>query len=254
MVVYSCAREWEAMLTCIYVAWSSKIGHQNIRLELEPIEQYTLFDEYHHVDADADKADKLIDAINQKISPYFYSELVYSSMAYEKDILDNIFHMMILGFNYGTQVLDMVHFRDVMRHKEIRKRLGSEVCRFKEILRFHEIGGNVYVAHIEPKSKLVVALGPAIADRMPSEHWMIIDDIHKEAVIHPKDEPFYLKQLSDLEFERLLETENENDNYTDLWKIFFETIAIKERTNKRCQNNHSPLWARKHAVEFMQTK
>ena len=86
---------------------------------------------------------------------------------------------------------------------------------------------------------------------MPSEHWMIIDDVHREAVIHPKDEAFYMKKLNDFEFNRLLETEQENDGYTDLWKVFFETIAIKERENARCQRNLFPFWTRKHAVEFM---
>lgn len=250
MIVYSCINEWYAMLTCIYEAWSSKNGYKNIRLELEPIEQYTLFDEYHHVDADIDKAESVIQAVNKKISPYFYNKMAYCSMAYEKDVLDNIFHMMILGFTYGTETLNMFHFRDVMRNREISTRLGREICKFKEIIRFHEIENSVYVAHVEPKSKLVVALGPAIEDRMPSEHWMIIDDIHREAVIHPKNEPFYLKQLSDLEFTRLLETEKENDNYTDLWKVFFDSIAIEERTNKRCQDNLMPIWTRKHAIEF----
>ena len=41
-----------------------------------------------------------------------------------------------------------------------------------------------------------------------------------------------------------------DDEYTDLWKVFFETIAIKERTNSKCQNNLFPMWTRTHAVEF----
>ena len=72
MTIYSCEHEWEAMLTCIYDAWASKKGQQNIRLELEPIEQYTLFDEYIHVDADHEKAIKVMDAVNRKISPLFF--------------------------------------------------------------------------------------------------------------------------------------------------------------------------------------
>ena len=96
-----------------------------------------------------------------------------------------------------------------------------------------------------------MAMGPVFADRMPSENWIVVDDIHREAVIHPKDEMFYIKQLNDLEYKNLLETEEANDNFTDLWKVFFETIAIKERHNTRCQNNLFPLWTRKHAVEFL---
>ena len=57
-------------------------------------------------------------------------------------------------------------------------------------------------------------------------------------------------QINDREFARLAQTEEENDEYTDLWKAFFDSIAIKERANEKCQMSHFPLWARKHAVEF----
>lgn len=250
MTYYTCEHTLEAMLSCIYDAWCSKKGHQNIELLLEPIDQYTLFDEYIHVDADMRKVEKVIDAVCRKISPTFYRELVYTYMAYEKHTLDNIYRCMILGFAYGANALKMMQYRDVMTHDQIRIRLGKEINRFQEFMRFHLLEGNVYVAHFEPKSRIAMALGPIFEDRMPSEHWMIIDDIHKEAVIHPKDEPFYLRTLTDQEFHRLLETDNYNDEYTAMWQNFFETIAIEKRKNERCQLNHFPIWTRKHVVEF----
>lgn len=250
MTIYTCRPEWEDMLTCIYEAWSSKKGHSNIRLMLEPIEQYTLFDEYIHVDADSKKAGSVIDAVNMKISPYVYHELALTAMAYEEDVLDNIYRVMILGFHFGPQVLSMLQYRDVVRNREIKLRVTREAQRFQEFVRFHQVSGGVYVAHIEPKSRVCSYLGPVFSDRMPSEHFLIIDDVHREAVVHPKNEPYYMWKLSDEEFERLLETEDANDEYTDMWKVFFNTIAIKERTNPDCQLNHAPLWARKHMVEF----
>ena len=181
-----------------------------------------------------------------------YRELAYASMAYEEEILDLIYRVLLVGFSYGPDVLNMVMYREIMQFNQIRRRLGREVNHFQEFVRFHEVQKGLYVAHIEPKSRLVVALGPIFADRMPSEHFMIIDDIHKEALIHPKDEMYYLKPLNDSEYEQLLKTEEMNDAYTDLWKIFFESIAIRERANEKCQTNLFPLWTRKHAVEFME--
>lgn len=250
MTVFTCAPSWDAMLTCIYTAWASHLGHNNIHLAVEPIEQQTLFDQYIHVDVDAHKAESVMDAVNRKISPHVYHELSYVSMAYEEDTLDTIYRVMILGFSLGRDVLQMVQYKDVMRFQEIRTRLGKEACRFKEVVRFHQVRNSLYVAHVEPKSRIAITLGAAFEDRMPSEHWMIVDDTHREAVIHPKDTPFYLRTLTDEEFSTLLETENENDEYTDLWKVFFDTIAIKERANARCQKTLLPLWTRTHMVEF----
>lgn len=252
MYIFSCEREYDAMLTCIYKAWDSGLGHKNIKLELEPLGQMNLTDTYIHVDTDTELARKVMDAVNTKISPWFYSQLAYASMAYEDDILDLMYRMMLMGFNYGPHATEMVQYGVPMRFKEVRKRLGREINRFQEFSRFHAIG-NTYIAHIEPKSRLVMALGPIFEDRMPSEDWMIIDDVHKEAVVHPKNEQWYLRTFSDEEMESLMRTEDMNDEYTDLWKIFFDTIAIKERTNPRCQNTLFPKWTRKHAVEFMES-
>ena len=250
MTIFTCEPEWEAMLTCIYEAWTSRLGQDNIKLEFEPIEQYSLFEEYVSVQADDTKAYKVSDAVNRKISPFFYDELLYASMSYEKDVLDVIFRVMLLGFHYGESALRMVQYRDVMRFCEIRKRVGGEVHHFREFMRFNQVRHDLYVAHFEPKSRIVAAYAPIFSDRMPSENWVIIDDVHREAVVHESNSQCYIRRLTEEEFNNSLYSESVNDEYTDMWKAFFKTIAIEERTNKRCQDNLFPKWKRKHAVEF----
>lgn len=272
MYIYSCEHNWEAMLTCIYEAWTSRKGHENIKLVFEPIEQFTLLDQYVHVDADEEKAGKVSDAIIKKISPYVYNQLLYTSMACEEDVMDVIYRVMILGFylsnhkmindngrliedsvngtNMAREVLNMVQYKDVMRYRDIYSRVSKEVNMFQEFVRFNQVSKDLYVSHIEPKSRIVVALGPIFEDRMPSENFVIVDDIYKEAVIHMKDNGLVLKHLTDEELLRLKDTEEINDEFTDMWKSFFKTISIKERENPACQRSHAKIWARKHMTEF----
>lgn len=251
MTIYSCAPNWEAMLTCIYVARMSGIGHKNLQLMVEPLEQISFLDDYIHVEPDSALAEKVIEAITRKISPGFYASLAYCSAAYEPETLDTIYRVMLLGFAYGPQALDMLQYREVMRFQQISRRVGREICGFREFTRFHSMPGGAYIAHIEPKSRIVTALAPLFSDRMPSEHWMIADDIHREVIVHPKDSPFFLWNPTEEEFTDLLVSEAANDDYTDLWRAFFDSIAIKERANARCQRNLFPEWMRKHAVEFI---
>lgn len=251
MTVYSCDTDIESVLTCIYRAWADGKGHKNLRLSFSEEAQASLFDEYIHVEADTALAEKVMDAVNRKISPAFYAELIYCSLAFEPDTPDILYRMMLLGFTYGPSALSMSQFRDVMRFQMLKQRLGREIHSFREFLRFHQLPGGGYVAHIEPQSRVVTALAPAFADRMPSEHWMIVDDVHHEAIVHPKDSPFFLWKPNEEEFAELIKTEQNNDEYTDLWCAFFRSIAIEERANARCQQNFFPLWKRKHAVEFI---
>ena len=250
MVIFSCKQELEAMLTCIYEAWASGRGHRNIRLEIEPIGQYSILDEYIHVDGDYKKAESVMRAVLEKISPTFYKEVLGSLGYYEADTLDNAYRMLLLGFKFGISTLNMMNYEVVARNMKIRKAYSREVYRFQEIARFNSLKNGMLVSHIEPRSDILENLEPIFTDRMPSENWMIIDDNRAKTVIHPAGKHSYLRWLNEMEMESLRRSEEENDHYTDLWKLFFNSIAIKERTNHECQMNLFPLWARKHATEF----
>lgn len=250
MTVFTCEDDFEAMLTCIYEAWYSRLGHSNVRLMAEPVEQPNMFDTYIHVNGDADKAMAVADAINLKISPAFYSEIAFCLGACEADALDTVYRVLVLGFKLGPGVLDAYGYDAIARFKAVRIRYGREVSSFIEFVRFTLTGG-VYVAHIEPKSHVLLPVAEHFSDRMPSEHWMIIDDVHREAVIHPCNERYYLRKLSDEEFTRLKATEALNDSFTAMWKVYFNEIAIKERNNPKCQLTHFAKWKRKHVTEFL---
>ena len=250
MRVYSCEPTLEAMLTCIYEAWTSRLGYKNIKLMVEPLTQQELFVEHIHVEADGNKAEKLANACITQISLKFYNDLIYSLMGYEDWRLDNVYHVMLLGFHFGANVLERVQYRDVMLNNQMRTRIGKEMLKFIDFMRFHEVPGGTLVAHFEPKSRIIQGLAPHFADRMPSENWMIVDDVHREAAIHnDKGELFYY-HLNEEELNRLLKTEEFNDEYTELWKIFHRSVAIKHRENSDLQRNLFPLWTRTHAVEF----
>lgn len=249
MTVFSCEREFTAILSCIYVAGKCGLGSENFRLAFEPIEQISLFEQYVHVDADEEKASKVERTIVNMISYEFYGEVMYCTGAYESDTLDAIYRVIALGFKYGPRVLEMYNCPAVARFLEISKRYGSEAHSFREFSRFTRIG-DAYVAHIEPKSHVLLPVAEYFADRCPSENWMVVDDVHREAVVHPVNEHYYLRKLSAEEYERLLQTDKVEDEYTSLWRTYFDRIAIEARVNYRCQLNHFPKWKRKHVTEF----
>lgn len=265
--IFTCNDSFEAMMTCIYQAWDSRLGHRNIRLMLEPVEQQELFCDYIHVDGDPEKTEKVIRSIQRKISGEAYSQIFKASMSFEPDRLDTIYRFLLLGFAYGRKVTDMLFEPAVIRILELSRKVGNEAHYFREFTRFVSVnlrpsGGEalsprqdfsekVYVAHIEPKCNILTITARHFEDRMPSEHWMILDDNRQLAAVHPKDQPLYLMNLSPVHLERLLELERERDLYTDLWQEFFDTIGIDARANSKCQRTMMPLWYRKHMTEFL---
>jgi len=164
--------------------------------------------------------------------------------------LDAAYRFLISGFKAGSDIAYMRTDLAVTRIKDIRRRVVHEIRYFTEFARFNSIQGKIYVCHLEPKSDVIYEVSLHFADRMPSENWMIIDDNRKKAVVHPVNNSMYIRHFTDEDMLLLQKTENMEDEYTDMWKTFFEAIAIKQRRNTECQRNLMPLWMRKHVTEF----
>ncbi len=248
--IYTCEPEFGAMMTCIYAAWASKRGHANVELALEPVTQLELFGEYIHVDRDDEKAQKVITSIKKKISYESYRQIYYAAHGTAEQRLDVIYRFLILGFHFGGEALNMLTQEPVMQLMELSRKTKREAHYFVEFSRFTSVNNLVYVCHIEPKSDVITIVADHFADRMPSEYWIMVDDMRKKAVIHPKDEAFFVQELSDEEFQKLQKAEHLEDEFTAMWRVFFETIDIEARVNPKCQMNMMPLWYRKHATEF----
>lgn len=250
MIIFTCENTFESMMTCIYDAWASKEGHQNIRLQTEPIGNYELFCEYRHIDGDKEKCQKVIRSIQKKISFSAYQMVYRCAMSAHSDKLDIIYRFLLLGFTYHAKVTSMLQNPHVMALFEVNRKVTNEAHYFREFIRFQSLPNHVLVAHIEPKSDVLTLLAPAFEDRLPSENWMIIDDSRQTALVHPSDTDSYLTNLTNEELSRLKQTESLGDPFIDLWKTFFHTIGIQERENPVCQRNHLPVWYRKHMTEF----
>ena len=250
MTIFTCADNFEAMMTCVYDAWSARLGHSNVRLETEPILQTELFCEYIHIDADPEKVTKIVQAIQQKISFTAYQTVFSAAMSFRENKLDCIYRFLVLGFHYGASVLNMLQEPAVINIFELNRKVNNEAHFFREFARFAAIGDNSLVCHIEPKCNVLTFIGPHFADRMPSENWIIIDDARHIAIVQPANEDFYLTSLSEEEFDTFLQSKQQPDEFIDLWKGFFRSITIKERESHRRQRTMMPLWYRKNVVEF----
>lgn len=258
MRVYVCGEQFDTIMTGIYDAWAWALtnGHENVHLIKDMPAQQSLFDEYISVETDPEKSMKVSRSVEGQISRYAYMQMYYACLSYEEDALDTVYKYLMLGFKNGEHVSRMLHHPVVMRMMELQRRVSNEAHHFREFIRFStgyaEQGQPIYISHIEPKGNVVYLLGNYFQDRMPSEYWCIVDDTRSLAVLHPKDQDYYFQQLTDEQMLELYKLEQTRDEFIDLWKEFFRTIAIKERENYRCQRNLIPLWMRKHAVEFME--
>lgn len=102
-------------------------------------------------------------------------------------------------------------------------------------------------AVIEPKNRVLPLLRHHFCERYANETFFIFDRTNREVLFHTQGRA-RIVPMEHLELAAPDETELQ---YRQLWKTFFETVAIKERRNPRCQNSFLPKRYRGVMTEFL---
>ena len=247
---FVCADEFGAMMSCVYEAWRWGNQGYSVELAVEAADNYQLFCVEHWVDRDDERAEKVIRSIRRKISARALEMIYDCAMSEFPEKLDVIYRFLRFGFEVGPDATECLTEESAMRLLEISRRVGSEARRFIEFVRFTRWEDGILCAVIEPKSNVLTLIAPHFADRMISEDWMIVDKKRQLAVLHQADSRWYLRQMTEKEFQMIMEMDRDHEEYALLWKAFFQNVAILQRKNPRCQRNFLPNWYRGNMTEF----
>lgn len=123
--------------------------------------------------------------------------------------------------------------------------LNDECEKLRGFVRFSDLGG-VLAGEIEPKNWVLPVLAGHFCARNRGRPFFLYDRTHREALLYDGTKPAIVPLDR---FEMACPDEAEA-RYRLLWKRFYETVAIKERENPRCQNNNLPKRYRRLMTEF----
>ena len=226
MVIFICKDDFDSILCGVYDAWMSRLGHDNVRLQLQGAYNMELFAKYRDVQVTEEKVDKVIQAVVQKISREAYGWIYRASLSYEPEKADIIYRFLIFGFHIGKQITESLHIPAVHEIFRINRHIQNEAHNILPMLALH------------------------FSDRLRPERFIIYDEIREKAVIYTPNTGWYI--LSGEEGKRLekLSEKSDRKEYETLWKIFFDSVAIKERENYVCQRGHLALRYRPYMTEF----
>lgn len=249
MTVYLCKDNFESILCGVYDAWTSKKGHQNVRLELLEDYEYQMFCDYLEVIPDQEKFKKVSDAVRNKISDAVYEEIFKASLYNKREKADDIYRYLIYGFHVGKNIINMLQQPEIHRVFEMSRAVGHEAHQFTGFVRFSQIKEGAMISVIEPKHDILTIIAPHFADRLSGEDFLIYDKKRNKALVHGKDRPWFLMSM-DIDQWLQLKSQSDEKEYQLLWKVFFTSISIKERENRACQRSHLPLRYRSCMDEF----
>lgn len=264
MYVFICEDHLEGILTGVYDACASRLGHKNIRLTTGEPDNFELFSEYITVTPSAQKAEKVIRTITERFGMQFYESIYQAAMSGEThteqklDKADAIYQTILLALSCGDgqRVLLSLGEPCVYRIFELCRATNREAHRHLEFLRFSELENGVLFAAIHPKDHVLPYIAEHFTDRLPSENFMIYDETHRTVAVHKTSKQYAIVDAADLDPDKIKRYSEDETEYRRLWLAFFDHIAIDSRKNPKLQMQLMPkrFWSdMTEVMRFAQT-
>jgi len=241
-LVYQYDGSFDGLLCCIHESYYQKelplliFTHDKTQETLFPVKE---------IITDHFNAERVEDSISSKISKEALRlvRLCYFSNEENKEII--ILNFLRLGYKLGAKVTNMLSNDTVNALIKCSRLVSREGMYFKEFIRFSDYNGAL-VAIIEPKNFVLPLIVNHFCDRYPSEQFLIYDETNKHTIIYQNFEADIVP-LELLELPKACEKEKK---YRELWKQFYNTIAIESRINLKLRMGNMPKRYWKNLTEF----
>ncbi len=253
MYVFQCPNSIDGILSGVYDAWASRYGHKNIQLSSDESGELTLFSEYIPVTADFEKSQKVSRTLIRRLGVKFYETICATAMSdgscrkLTMDKANAIYQTIVMALSLpdGAKVLEYLGEPCIACIFELRRQTYNEGHHLLEFLRFTELENGILFAQIHPKNAVLPILASHFTNRLPLENFMIYDAPHQTAAVHKASKDYMIVDASSINLSAIQSLSADEEHFRNLWRAFFETIAIPERQNLKLQIQNIPkrFWA-----------
>lgn len=255
---------FEGFLSCVYMNYydekASGIYPRNGY-------QHELLRPFRIIETDEAHALRVYEAIESKISTHALKKVYHVFLSNREDKENIALDYVKLGFKLGESIDSYHSHPTVFEVQRISQKVSFEVHRLTGLLRFsvlcevlptynregnlpevafHENHGELLYGKIEPDHDVLELLGEHFSDRFRGDPLLIYDAKRKKALFSAYGQ-WYIAPLDENSLPDLSEKEKA---YRQMWKMYFDTIAIKERTNPACQKRLMPVRYWKNLTEM----
>lgn len=250
MVDYLYDGTFEGFLTCVYDHYYIEKASGIYFMENY---QSNLLSDCRFVETVEEKASKVYEAIEEKISSEDLRRIYRVFLSSDPEKENKLLQYIRLGFKKGYTISLLHSHPIVFDVQQCEKKVSVEMHRMKGLVRFSALknstvnnGTEILYCCIEPDHDILEIIADHFSDRLKNDPFIIHDKIRSKAVFAQGGD-WYIAAFTDKDLPLLGESERE---YRDLWKKYFETIAIQERINPSCQKRLMPVRYWKNLTEF----
>ena len=175
---------------------------------------------------------------------------VYFSNEVDKELI--IYNFIKEALKYKNSVYYQRNINSVNEAVKIQNYVSRELHKYKGFLRFKKMKNNFYYAEITPTNNILILLSRHFTLRFYNENFIIKDKKRNLYAVYLEKKNKFLKESDIKQLNIILS--NDELQFEDLWKAFFNKISIKERKNLRCQMNNMPKKYWKDILEMEDRK
>lgn len=208
--------------------------------------QSSIMCEYYDIETDFIKAERVINAISEKISKKALTAIFHTFLSELLDREINILKFIKIGFKSGASVIHRLNFDCVAYVMNASKKISSEAHLYLGFIRFQKLSGGIYFSRIEPKGRILPLIITHFQNRFSDMPFIICDMTHSECIV------FNGKEACIQNFKQIpnLHLDNNELHFQDMWREFYNTISIKERNNERYRMSSMPKRFWKYITEL----
>ena len=251
MVDYLYDGTFEGFLTCIYHHY---YGEKASGIYRQDHYQSSLLSGYRIVETEEEKASRVYDAIEKKISSEDLRRIYRAFLSSDQEKENKLLQYIRLGFQKGSAISLLHSNQIVFDVQQCDKKVSIEMHRMKGLIRFSALrngvmGDNekeILYCCIEPDHDILEIVADHFSDRLKNDPFIIHDKTRNKAVFAQGGD-WYISGFTEKDLPLYGESEKE---YRNLWKKYFDTIAIKERINPKCQKRMMPVRYWKNLTEL----
>lgn len=243
MITYIYDGSFEGLLTSIYEAFYANVKPDDIKMKDVYIENFLV--EKIYIETDIDKSQRVYEAIESKISKESLKRVFYAYLSELPNSEILILKYLQLGFKTGPNVDLNLANEDVLNMDNIYKKVASERHRILGLLRFKKVKDNILYAQVEPDHNIIALAAPHFIERLSKENFIIHDTKREIAIFYNKSEWV----IKDIEAPDDFLVKDMEESYEDLWRVYFNAISIKRKTNIKLQKRNMPMRYWKYLTE-----
>lgn len=204
-----------------------------------------LFSEYVNPGSDPARAAAMRELFERRGSTASWRHARYAFLSESPDSGTAVLAYARLLLAKGPAADGMLADDRVRRVHALSASVGGEAHMFKGFVRFTELADGTLYSRIEPDHNVLPLITGHFRARLTSFNWVIHDARRGGAALYFGGRLVY----APLEPSGFREDAKE-EQVRGLWRRFFRTAAIKERTNPRLQRRNVPLKYRGNLTEF----